>query len=211
MGHSAGGHLALLYAYKNPTQIDLVISEAGPTHFVDYNNNIIVNNGDIFSMTGIAWNANGVYSNEDKRLLKQASPYWIVEGTSDKSIFPYTILASGNGVGPYIGVNTYEGPEGDGLIPASQSKNLEDALNPWANRVAVGTYPNVSEIEIGDYCIRFSFATVGHGEFGEGKMVCPNVVIEENDDTEVKALKTFIQDYYNTISNKLQELAQQEN
>ena len=96
MGHSAGGHLALLYAYKNPTQIDLVISEAGPTHFVDYNNDIIVNNGDIFSMTGIAWNANGEYSNEDKRLLKQASPYWIVEGTSDKSILPYTILAYGN-------------------------------------------------------------------------------------------------------------------
>ena len=33
MGHSAGGHLALLYAYRNPTQIELVISEAGPTDF----------------------------------------------------------------------------------------------------------------------------------------------------------------------------------
>lgn len=213
MGHSAGGHLALLYAYstvdnytnaeENP--IKLVISEAGPTDFLeeDMNGQRIPVDQNVCAMAGVV---NSDSEMEKERKLRESSPITYAVGNN----VPYTILASGNGVEPYRGVNTYEGPEGDGLIPASQSKNLEDALNPWANRVAVGTYPNVSEIEIGDYCIRFSFATVGHGEFGEGAKVCPNVVIEENDDTEVQALKTLIQDYYNTILNKLQELAQQE-
>ena len=213
MGYSAGGHLALLYAYstannytnqaENP--IKLVISEAGPTHFVNTNNNIEVNNGDIFSMTGIAWDANGVYSNEDKRLLKQASPYWIVEGTSNKSIFPYTILAYGNGV-----TTLGQAGAGDGLILYSQATLLESILNPTSSQVGVGTGDNASQIIEGENCILFKLFGVGHGEFGEGAKVCPNVVIEENDDTEVQALKTLIQDYYNTISNTLQELAQQE-
>lgn len=40
LGESAGGHLALLYAYQNPQQIDKVISFSGPTDFYseDYQN-----------------------------------------------------------------------------------------------------------------------------------------------------------------------------
>ena len=154
MGYSAGGYLALLYAYKNPTQIDLVISEAGPTHFVDYNNDIIVNNGDIFSMTGIAWDANGVYSNEDKRLLKQASPYWIVEGTSDKSIFPYTILAYGNGL-PDVGYN-YGDENGNGILDDG------DRLIPFTQATALQNVLGESK------CSLFELINVGHNDFGEG-------------------------------------------
>ena len=181
MGYSAGGYLALLYAYKNPTQIDLVISEAGPTHFVDYNNNIIVNNGDIFSMTGIAWNANGEYSNEAKGLLKQASPYWIVEGTSDKSIFPYTILAYGNGV-----TTLGQAGAGDGLILYSQATAVYNALSQ-------------------SNCSLVPLLGVSHWDFGEGQKICPNTTYNDE-----QGINQIIDAYYGKISSKIQELEQQE-
>ena len=75
MGHSAGGHLALLYAYKNPTQIDLVISEAGPTYFYKENEDLtgqddIITDENICAMVGIDYKGeNYVYQHKNEEHL----------------------------------------------------------------------------------------------------------------------------------------------
>ena len=76
MGHSAGGHLALLYAYKNPTQIDLVISEAGPTYFYKENEDLtgqddIITDENICAMVGIDYK--GENCKEDGTMVEIAT------------------------------------------------------------------------------------------------------------------------------------------
>ena len=113
MGHSAGGHLALLYAYKNPTQIDLVISEAGPTYFTE---NILeslplTQRNEILAMVG-SNNAVDLYN---------ASP--LKYATSN---VPYTILAYGSNLNTPPDNLTFT--SGDGFLPYSQATVLQGVL-----------------------------------------------------------------------------------
>ena len=187
MGHSAGGHLAMLYAYKNPTQIDLVISEAGPTDFLvkDSYGDLIPPDVNVCAMAGTTINDPDLTTK-----LTNASPLNYVTSSA-----PYTILAYGNGVGPKDGVTTYTGNVGDGVIAYSQATTLCTSLS--SNGISYDLY---------------ELTGVEHTQFGEGsgKVVYPNVAIKEEDDTEVRALKTVIQNYYNRISRMIQELAEQE-
>ena len=115
MGHSAGGHLALLYAYKNPTQIDLVISEAGPTYFTVDSVSALPNwaQDEICAMVGTTMNDSGLATK-----LANASPCTYANSNS-----PYTVLAYGSGLDT-LGV---EGA-GDGIVFYSQVEELRDEL-----------------------------------------------------------------------------------
>ena len=182
MGYSAGGHLAMLYAYStadnyansNDNPIKLVVSEAGPTDLTTVWGDLAVN---VYAMLG-----------DDSNSL-DASPIYQISNN-----VPFTILAYGNGVASAY--NHYNGLNGDSLIPYSQVDAITRTFDGLANSV--------------DRYVLYTFDGVAHEQFGEGngKVVYPNVAIEENDDAEERALKTVIQNYYNTISNKLQELAE---
>ena len=211
MGHSAGGHLALLYAYstadnytnqeENP--IKLVISEAGPTNFVqwDEEEQLILPDNNTCAMAGVM---NDDTANVKAGKLEAASPINYIDANA-----PYTILAYGNGVEPFSIsglIPLYNGTEGDGLIPHSHATILEDLLNPTSSQVGGGTGDNASQIIEGDNCTLFKLFEVGHEEFGEGGKVYPNTTYDDE-----QGINQIIYAYYDKILNKLQALAQQEN
>ena len=105
MGYSAGGHLAMLYAYKAGKgerlygdKIQLLISEAGPTDLTTVWGDLAVN---VYAMLG------------DVSKSLDASPIYQISNN-----VPFTILAYGNGVASAY--NHYNGLNGDSLIPYSQ-------------------------------------------------------------------------------------------
>ena len=146
MGYSAGGHLALLYAYKaakcagctyndicpnvnlpedvycdkhkvSPAiPIELVISEAGPTNFVEWNNNgqLILPDANVCAMAGTTINDPDLITK-----LTNASPLTYVTSSA-----PYTILAYGDQL--YTQGQT---EAGDGMIPYAQATALAQKLN----------------------------------------------------------------------------------
>ena len=111
MGYSAGGHLALLYAYKNPNQIDLVISEAGPTDFTGEDFQALPLN----IKEPVMLLVNGQTS-----LLAEESP--ITYANSDS---PYTILAYGGHLGEDGEMNENST---DGIIAYSQATKVVEKL-----------------------------------------------------------------------------------
>ena len=145
MGYSAGGHLALLYAYKAAAEhtingsamhpIQLVISEAGPIQFASKttaeNNNTtygyVFADDNVCAMAGISKNDNDDYSPEELAILADVSPYCVAQDIEDKSTLPYTILAYGYGVPAIDG--TYDENFGDGLVPIQPAIDLYESLN----------------------------------------------------------------------------------
>ena len=103
--------------------IKLVISEAGPTNFVerDNNGNLILPDNNTCAMAGTTINDPDLITK-----LTNASPLTYVTSNA-----PYTILAYGNGVGPFSipGLSPlYTGPQGDGFIPHLHAETLCDSL-----------------------------------------------------------------------------------
>ena len=104
MGHSAGGHLALLYAYKaaaghtiNGTamhDISLVISEAGPIEFIADDMSTLADErkAEICAMAGIS----DIDDENAQTLLDAVSPCSVLDGMTSISAVPYTILAYGD-------------------------------------------------------------------------------------------------------------------
>ena len=137
MGHSAGGHLALLYAYKaaaghtiNGTamhDISLVISEAGPIQFATNENELVYADNYICAMAGISMpniNIDGEYVyNEKLAVLAAVSPYCVAQNIAE---LPYTILAYGYGLG------SATGEDGDGTVP------IEPAIGLYNSRTKIG-------------------------------------------------------------------------
>ena len=205
MGHSAGGHLALLYAYmsaEGTTVIDpdsdteqyftlspvqLVIYEAGPIQFATSNNALFTDNF-ICAMAGINPNtANGV----GLSALVDASPYCVAQGLQDKSTLPYTILAYGKGI------ISATGEDGDGLVPIKPALDLynsqtdsQKTLEDLGNNSGCLSSPD-------NNCVFYYFYEVGHTQFGIGqnKKVYPNPQIDNDD------LKAAINDYYGDIKD----------
>ena len=208
MGYSAGGHLALLYAYKaaaghtiNGTamhDISLVISEAGPIHFgketEDENGNItydIYIDDNICAMVGITKRADNNYYPQELAILADASPYFIAQDFDEDTFIPYTILAYGNVVNEN-GEPTYS----DGLVPIQPAIDLYNLLN--------NTEITLDDIEdtsgylystANDNCILYYFGGVEHGQFGYGQdtKIYPNPQINNYN------LKTAINTYYEEI------------
>ena len=165
MGYSAGGHLALLYAYKaakcagctyndicpnvnlpedvycdkhkvSPAiPIELVISEAGPTNFVEWNNNgqLILPDANVCAMAGTTINDPDLITK-----LTNASPLTYVTSSA-----PYTILAYGNLYDEYYNLSGT-----DGVVPFFQSTVICDILGI-------------------NNCTRFEFINIGHTDFGK--------------------------------------------
>ena len=151
MGYSAGGHLALLYAYRNPTQIVLVISEAGPTDFTTRLDLLYGSAPDQDLMENLLGKHDGKDSWMKK--IEGASPIKNVpENVGDN--FPYTILAYGNGKA----CPTQE--SGDGTVPYSQATVLQGVL--------------------GENCSLFELKNVAHGEFGEDENGDPKIMHPES-------------------------------
>ena len=233
MGWSAGGHLALLYAYKERRcrqsgnncdgcalenscnnivvgvgqhPIKLVISEAGPTNFLikDDNGNSIPAIQNICNLVGITEND----SNTNDKLFS-ASPikYVTVEEGEDAVDVPYTILAYGSGI------SCGSMGDGDGTVLYSQATSLVEELDSTFGATSDGSGTNTSQIIEGANYTLVKLYEVGHNTFGEGngKVVYPNVEIGEEDDAEKRALKAVIQNYYDKISTELQKLNTQEN
>ena len=184
MGHSAGGHLALLYAYmsaEGATVIDpddetkniefhdvqLVISEAGPTQFATYENVLVHADSFIYAMAGTTHMGNGYLD-----ALSAVSPINYVNSSS-----PYTILAYGKVIN-----DKDEVPDSDGVVPYSQAEVLETCLlcnGVWHNK-----------------CTLYG---VGHNDFGEyfdNGVLYIKTVHPKNPDSA-------IQDYYNNILTQL--------
>ena len=181
MGYSAGGHLALLYAYKerccrqsgnncdectlknscnnivvgvgqNP--ISLVISEAGPTCFVDKNNNVLHTDPFICAMAGVEYRGEGyIYQHNNPShnnyeqdlyevsILSEVSPLIYANNNS-----PYTILAYGSNLNTPPDNLTFT--SGDGFLPYSQATAVYNELGA-------------------SKCSLFELTDVAHGEFGE--------------------------------------------
>jgi len=174
MGHSAGGHLALLYAYKaaaghtingNPMHpISLVISEAGPIQFASktvYNENeveygYVFADDNVCAMAGITMpnttDLPEVY-NEKLAILAAVSPYCVAQDFDENTTIPYTILAYGYGVPAIDG--TYDENFGDGLVPIQPARDLDNLLNTNTE------YVNHSK------CSLFELIGVPHDDFGE--------------------------------------------
>jgi len=205
MGHSAGGHLALLYAYKAANdetiyntamhKINLVISEAGPIHFWkktgDVTYTIHVDNN-ICAMLGITKKANNNYSLQELAVLADASPYCVAEKVKESNkILPYTILAYGYGLG------SATGEDGDGTVPIQPALDLynsqtdsQKTLEDLGNNSGCLSSPD-------NNCVFYYFYEVGHTQFGIGqnKKVYPNPQIDNDD------LKAAINDYYGDIKD----------
>ena len=137
-----------MYAYKNPTQIDLVISEAGPTNFLEHDEqgNLILPDEKACTRAGVMYD-----DSEDVKegKLRDASPLKYVTSNA-----PYTILAYGNEVEPKDGVTTYTGNVGDGIIPYSH---------------AIAVYNTLGSGK----CSLFELKNIKHEDYGEGKKVYP--------------------------------------
>lgn len=118
MGWSAGGHLALLYAYKNPTQIDLVISEAGPTAFP-------ASFQEIPSQLSYAVR---VLLNDDESLLSDASPITYANNNS-----PFTVLVYSDDFDTF-------GKPGDGLLQYDQCIVLKEKLGNAYTEYSVNSH-----------------------------------------------------------------------
>lgn len=112
MGYSAGGHLALLYAYTRANKsipVKLVVSEAGPT---DLSVSMPANQlKPVYDLVGIAEN--------DTDELKTASPIKYADTDS-----PKTILAYGTGF-----PTPTDNITSDGLVPISQATELIKKLD----------------------------------------------------------------------------------
>ncbi|MBE7088320.1 MAG: hypothetical protein E7370_02185 [Clostridiales bacterium] len=174
MGYSAGGHLALLYAYSNPKQIKCVVSEAGPTHFVNFDNFVYPLDSTVAAMVGVEfrgadyiYDPTNVYNpNLDRDVadveeLKKASPLWVannfdfsqqIKPAEERISLPYTILAYGGGDvdgNGYIDVNT-----SDGAIPFIQCKEMYTELT-----------------DKNSTC--FELINVHHNSYGSNKLIYP--------------------------------------
>ncbi len=107
MGHSAGGHLAMLYAYKNanitPNPIKLVISEAGPT---DLDNAYFVKQS-IWNSTleMLVGKTSATSDAELSALLKAASP---TNYAKNNPRLPNTLLVYSENGAPWDGVLYYD-------------------------------------------------------------------------------------------------------
>ena len=201
MGHSAGGHLALLYAYMAKQgnynygdNIQLVISEAGPTDFTNFEgistNNQDIRNGfesslmQLSALTGVEYTIQNYENNtEYPGAWEDASPIYYVS-TNQGNNFPYTILAYGSNVNTPQGNNPFI--SGDSVVAYSQATSLADELD--ANKYTL-----------------FTLNGVGHNTVGEGETVYPGSITKDANLTQA------ISDYYDKISKKLQELNEQEN
>ncbi|MBE7088567.1 MAG: hypothetical protein E7370_03490 [Clostridiales bacterium] len=209
MGHSAGGHLALLYAYKaaaghsvngNPMHpISLVISEAGPILFaekyVDENGNesysIHVDNN-ICAMLGITNRNDNRFSPEELAILADASPYCVAQNFNAYTVIPYTILAYGKGI------ISATGEDGDGLIPIEPAIGLYNSQTNSQKVLAdLGNESGYLYSTANDNCILYYFYGVNHGEFGDDKDV------DFNDTINPKSSISNVISYYNFILSKL--------
>ena len=151
MGYSAGGHLALLYAYMAKQgyynygdKIKLVISEAGPTYFATSatDSNPICTD-DIQAMVG----------SDNTEALYNASPLTYVDTNA-----PYTILAYGK-----IYDENNNLTDTDGTVPYSQAQALETQLSN--NGVQYDLYELIG---------------VGHGDFGVDMNGDPKIMHSES-------------------------------
>jgi len=182
MGWSAGGHLALLYAYmsaEGATVIDpddetkniefhdvqLVISEAGPIQFATNENELVYADNYICAMAGISMpniNIDGesVY-NEKLAVLAAVSPYCVAQDITDKSKLPYTILAYG------FLPNDNEELTDDSVVPIEPALNLYDLINniSISSTIEYGTSGCLCP-SANDNCVLYYLFNVGHGEFG---------------------------------------------
>ena len=170
MGHSAGAHLAMLYAYTYPKQVDLLIAEAAPTKFVDENMEVLHVDPAICAMTGIPYRGEGyVYAPNDKNnpnanrdfneitALRNASPLWIAhdyitaqkaKSSSQQDPLPYSVFAYG---GMDLNQDGIIDPNAtDGVIPVSHLTDLTAFLDK--NSYQSFLFPNVfhSHFGIGD-------------------------------------------------------------
>jgi len=108
-GHSAGGHLSLLYAYKvtnSPIPISVVMSLAGPTDFTDPNYNFLTR-FTIAAVTGVMW-----WLGDPPAQWIDASP--ITHVSYGK---PYTVLTYGTA---------------DTLVPYSNGTRLQSKLSQYS-------------------------------------------------------------------------------
>ena len=183
MGHSAGGHLALLYAYMAKQEnynygdnIQLVISEAGPTDFTNFEgintNNVDIRNGFMLSLaqlsalTGAEYTIDNYENNtEYPGGWEDASPIYHVS-TNQGNNFPYTILAYGSNVNTPQGNNPFI--SGDGTVPYSQATSLMAELDPTFEDTSNGSETNASQVIEGENCTLFKLYEVGHNDFGTG-------------------------------------------
>ena len=175
MGHSAGGHLALLYAYKSKLggvngieskiPVSLVISEAGPTNFTLRQDLLEGVASDQARMEYLLARNDEKESWENK--LSNVSPINYV-----RSFSPTTILAYGN---LYDESNNLTGT--DGAIPYSQATAIYSVLGE-------------------SKCSLFGLTGVEHTQFGEGQKVCPNSQISGE-------WENTVENYYDKIQEKL--------
>jgi len=184
MGHSAGGHLALLYAYKaaaghtingNPMHpISLVISEAGPIQFASktvYNENeveygYVFADDNVCAMAGITMpnttDLPEVY-NEKLAILAAVSPYCIAQDIEDKSTLPYTILVYGHGL--ISDVNSYIGNYGDGTVPIQPALDLYSLLsNEGITTAHISENSGCYSSPNGNFTLYY-FYGIAHGDF----------------------------------------------
>lgn len=106
IGTSAGAHLAMLYGYKNPTNIHMICSIVGPTNFTDSN---YVNNPDFSNFVFGIQLITGENIETNPAYYENLSPYHIVDENA-----PPTILFYGGK---------------DELVPISQGVSLDARLN----------------------------------------------------------------------------------
>ncbi|NCA92878.1 alpha/beta hydrolase [bacterium] len=132
-GGSAGGHLALLYGYKNrslsPIPIAMIVSQVGPTDFTDENYYSASDDKElkyrlnlISALTGVTMTENDI-GNEYPEEIYDASPI-----THADINYPPTLMAYG---------------EKDALVPFSNAQRLYDRLNGLnENKVKLVSFPN---------------------------------------------------------------------
>lgn len=216
MGYSSGGHLALLYAYTHPTQIDLVIAEASPTYFVDIDYNVLHVDESICALAGITYNGpdyiyapNDVYNPnlnqdiEDATILREISPFCVANDflnsqrdkpEEERQYLPYTVLAYGGYDMDNDGI--IDPNSSDGLVSVSQSTQLLNLLTEKqsssfafmnAIHTSWGKQNNNKQLNIFP-----SSANPLVKEYYYGK--------KENDEVKVKGLQQLIQYYlFNTL------------
>ncbi len=124
MGHSAGGHLALLYAYsRGDDRVKLVISEAGPIDlYTDYQKYADTWLEIFFQLT-----AEPATPEDFLSALKDISPIWHAGSDSAK-----TLLLYGKGSNVDKGDVTLDG---DGLVPICPARCLKDKIGTNCNLV----------------------------------------------------------------------------
>ena len=185
MGYSAGGHLAMLYAFsrdkgegsEKTIPVKLVISEAGPT---DFDMLFKDEYSDIDKVEQLRYNVFGILAKSENITADDMAEISPLKQAENNTISNELKTALFYGCGVAFDIKTPE-LEGDGIVPYSNATDLENALNGENNGSC--QLVELHGTKHGDFCPSLDES---------GKVYLPLVLTSDSSITYVNALNNSL-------------------